>query len=261
MSNKELPKYIQLLLDQIVKESGIHDYSLDIKRGSEVGDGFLSELSCITIFENDSDKKLNILCKVAPLNENRRKEFFSNVVFNRESYFYNKLMPTFAKFQDEKNLPKNAQFQAYPKCFSAISDDESEHYVIIMEDLRPQGFKMWNKATAVPIENMRLAMRELGKFHALSIAMKDQRPNEFAEFKKLTDLSEIFFQSNNMQGMFDASFDRAIIALKNENHREIIRTLKCNTLAHFKSCLNDELSNRFGVISHGNEFSLSLFSI
>lgn len=243
MSIKELPKYIQVLLDQIIEANNFQNYSLKIKQGSQVGDGFLSELSSITISENESDKKLDIVCKIAPFNENRRKEFFSNVVFDRESYFYNKVMPTFAKFQEEKNLPKDSQFRSYPKCYSAICDDESAHYVIIMEDLRPQGFKMWNKAKTAPIENMHLIMRELGKFHGLSIAFKDQRPDQFAEFKQLTDISQTFFQSQNMQGMFDASFDRAIKALKNEDHKEIMRTLKSNTLSHFKSCLNEEISN------------------
>lgn len=256
MSIKEFPKYIQVLLDRIIEENDFHDYSLELKQGSQVGDGFLSELTSITIWENGSDKKLDIVCKIAPLNANRRKEFFSNVVFDRESCFYTKVMPIYAKFQDEKNVPKEAQFRAYPKCYAAICDDESEQYVIIMEDLRPQGFKMWNKAKTAPIENMQLAMRELGKFHGLSIAMKDQRPNEFAEFQNLTDISQTFFQSQNMQGMFDASFDRAINALKNEDHKEIMRTLKSNTLLQFQSCLNNETSKHFSVVSHGNHLLL-----
>lgn len=252
MGSTLLPSYIQSLLDQIIEKNGIQNYSIEIKQGSQVGDGFMSELSCIKIKNNDnSEKNLEIVCKIAPLNANRRKEFFSNLVFSRESYFYTKVMPAFVEFQSEKNVPTTNQFCAVPKCYAAISDDDTEQYVIMMEDLRPFGFKMWNKAKAAPIECMRLVMRELGKFHGLSIAMKDQKPKEFAEFKKLNDISQIFFQSTNMQGMFDASFDRAINALKNENHKDIMRSLKKNTLVHFQTCLNDEVTNRFGVVSHG----------
>lgn len=81
------------LLGRIIEENGCHDCLLDIKRGSDVGDDFLSELSCIIICDNGSDKVLDILCKVAPLNENRRKEFFPDVALDCESYFNNKLMP------------------------------------------------------------------------------------------------------------------------------------------------------------------------
>lgn len=252
MSSIEIPKYVQVLLDRIVDENEFRNYSVKIKQGSQVGDGFLSELSSITIAENESDKRLDIVCKIAPFNKNRRKEFFSSVVFDREAIFYNKVMPMFARFQEEKNLQANEQFRSYPKCFAAVADDESEQYVVIMEDLRPKGFKMWNKADAAPIENMRLVMREIGKFHGLSIALKDQRPDEFAEFKQLTDISRTFFQSSNMQGMFDASFDRAIVALKCEEHRDVMRALKSNTLSYFESCLNEKISDRFGVVCHGN---------
>lgn len=251
MSGINLPEYVKAILDQVIAENGFGEYSLEIKQGSETGDGFLSELSSITITEDDSDKKLDLVCKIAPLNKNRRKEFFSNIVFDRETTFYKTVMPRFAKFQEENNVPKEDQFSSYPKCYAAISDDESEQYAIIMEDLRPQGFKMWNKAKPARIENIRLAMQELGKFHGLSIAMKDQRPDEFAEFQQIKDISQLFFQSQNMQGMFDASFDRAIGALRKEEHKDIMRTLKSNTLAHFEACTNEEISNRYGVISHG----------
>lgn len=261
MSEIKLPGYIETMLDRIIDENGFSDYTMEIKRGSETGDGFLSELSSITILENgNTDKRLDLVCKIAPLNKNRRKEFFANIVFDRETTFYTKVAPTFAKFQDDKRIPTEDRFSSYPKCFAAISDDENEQYVIIMEDLRPQGFQMWNKAKPARIENLRLAMQELGKFHGLSIAMKDQRPDEFAEFQEIRDISQMFFQSQNMQTMFDASFDRAIGALRKEDHKDIMRTLKNHTLDHFEACINDETTNRFGVISHGNSgfiFSLS----
>lgn len=252
MSSIKLPKYVQVLLDRIIDENEFHDYSVKIKQGSQVGDGFLSELSSITIAENESDKRLDIVCKLAPLNKNRRKEFFSSVVFDREAVFYNKVMPIFALFQEEKNVSVNDQFRSYPKCFAALANDESEQYCIILDDLRPKGFKMWDKAKTVPIENMRLVMREIGKFHGLSVAFKDQRPDEFAEFKKLADISRTFFQSSNMQGMFNASFDRAIVALKCEEHKDVMRALRNNTLLYFESCLNENTSDRFGVVCHGN---------
>lgn len=255
MSNDVIPKYIQALLDEIIEEYGFRDYSLQLKQGSQVGDGFLSELSCINILENGSDKHLDLVCKIAPLNAIRRKEFLSNVIFGRESYFYNKVMPTFLKFQEIKNVPKGDQFCSIPKCYAAITDDKSEQHVIIMEDLRPHGFKMWNKAKTTPIENMRLAMRELGKFHGISIALKNQQPEQFAEFKQLTDISQTFFESQYIQGMFDASFDRAIKALKNEEHKNIMRTLKSNISGYFQCCLKEKISNRFGVVSHGAHFT------
>ncbi|XP_031621374.1 uncharacterized protein LOC116339561 [Contarinia nasturtii] len=252
MSETILPKYIQDHLDRISRENGFIDYSMEVKQGTQVGEGFMSELSCITITERNDEKQLHLICKVAPFAKNRRKEFISDMAFAREADFYTKVMPCFDKFQKEKSLSKDDQFLSYPKCYGATIDHENEHYAIILEDLRPQQFKMWPKVKTSPIENARLSMREIGKFHALSFAMKDQRPQEFAEFKKFTDLFKHFFESKTSQVMLETSYDQAIAALKREDHKNILRKLKDNFLEYFDECLNEKSANYFGVICHGD---------
>lgn len=252
MSEKStLPKYIQELLDKIINENDLKDCSVQVKQGSQIGDGFMSELSCITLAERNSEKKLHLVCKVAPLNENRRKEFISDVAFAREAAFYTKLMPSFAKFQEEKKLSKEDQFLAYPKCYAATVDDKNGEHAIILEDLRPQDFKLWNKAKTSPIENVRLAMREIGKFHGIAIAMKDQRPNEFAEFEKFTDIFRFFFESKNMRDMIRGSYEHALTVLKKQEHIDIMSDLKENFLDYFENALNEKSATNFGVICHG----------
>lgn len=246
-----LPNYIQALLDKIIKENGFKDCAVQIKQGSQAGDGFMSELSCITLEERNGEKKLHLVCKVAPLNKNRRKEYISGVAFAREANFYTKLMPSFEKFQNEKKLSKDDQFLAYPKCYAATVDDENEQYAIILEDLRPQEFRMWNKAKPSPIENVRLALREIGKFHGISMAMKDQRPDEFAEFQKCTDIFRVFLESKNMQDMVRGSYEQAMTSLKNQDYKDIMSDLKENFLHYFDYCLNEESAKRFGVVCHG----------
>lgn len=93
---------------------------------------------------------------------------------------------------------------------------------------------MWNKSKPSPIENMLLAMRELGKFHGLSIAMKNQNPRDFAEFKKVTDIFRVSCQSKNVLDMYHVSYDRAINSLKSEDHQNIMRHIKTNLLAYME---------------------------
>lgn len=251
MSEIELPKFIQELVDKIIKENGFKDCSIQVKQGSQVGDNFMSDISCLTLAERNSDKKLHLVCKVAPTSKNRRKEFISDVAFAREAAFYTKLMPSFAKFQEEKKLSKDDQFLAYPKCYAAIVDDENEQYAIFLEDLRPQEFKMWNKAKTSPLENVQLAMREIGKFHGIAIAMKDQKPKEFAEFEVFTDIFRLFFESKNMRDMFKGTYEQAAASLKNQDHKTIMIHLKENFLNYFDSYLNEKSATYSGVICHG----------
>lgn len=255
MANRILPKYIYEILEQICKDNGFRDYTIHEKSGSQTGDGFSSKIISINISENNSEKQqLDIVCKVAPFDKKQREQLHSDNIFNREATFYNKVMPTFEAFQIEKNLSKEDQFQAYPKCYAAIADNENEQYAIILEDLRSKGFRMWNKARVLPIESVQLAMRELGKFHGISIAMKDQKPDEFMEFQKITDICRKFVKEMEVfAGMFDASFDRAIKFLNREDHKSIMRHIKEYKFEYFDYLLSG--NSRFSVISHGIFFN------
>lgn len=247
MVEKVLPKFAHDLLDRVIKENGFSDYSVEIKKGSQAGDGFASEIFSIGIIERNKNKRLDVICKVAPFNENHRKQIKSDMIFNHEATFYNKIAPMFAKFQAEKNIPKENQFLTYPKCYATLIDNDNEQYAIILENLRPQGFGMWNRAKTVAIETIRLVMHELGKLHGISIAMKDQKPEEFATLKQTKDFYRDFMQSENIRTMYTASMDRALKSLKNENHKIMLMHLKENV----EKMYDDDAPNQFRVLCHG----------
>lgn len=72
-------------------------------------------------------------------------------------------------------------FYQYPKCYKTIDTEFSE--CIVLEDLKRKNFFPLNryidKATN---EHVCLAMRALGKFHAISFALKDQQPEKFKTY-------------------------------------------------------------------------------
>lgn len=120
-----------------------------------------------------------------------------------------------------------------------------------MEDLRPQGFQKCDKAKPISIENARITMRELGKFHGLSIALKDQKPTEFNEFKQVKHYVLTALQSKNMLDLFGKGYDIATNSLVNKDHKEIVRQFKSDICQHFSDCLDDKISDHFGVLCHG----------
>lgn len=251
MCEQELPTFLNDLLDQIIRDNDFHDYSVKVEEDLQAGDRFMSEIKAITVTEKNSEKQLHLVCKMAPRNKNRRKEFMSDVLFSREALFYKKLMPILAKFQQEKNLSVADQFVAYPKCYGAVADGEKEHFALFFEDLRYKGFQMYNKSKVARIENARLAMREIGKFHGISYALKDQRPEVFAEFEKVTDIVKKFFSLTKMKDFFISTYDRAIDALKNEHHKNVFRAIKKNLLTLVEDGLGEQHKNKFAVLTHG----------
>lgn len=246
-----MPDYAKELFDKIARENGFQNFSMEIEPGSLPGDGFNSDIHRIKITENDSSKKLELLSKIAPSSESRRKEFLTDEIFKRESSFYQNFVPMFEKFQAEKQLPKDDQFRSFPKCYGAIIDGQKQQYIIVLEDLRPLGFKMWDKSKPSPIENARITVRELGKFHGFSVALKNQKPNEFKIFNKLNNMIPEFLKSKNVQGMVENSFVKAGESLKNPEHKKIALHIKGNLMQYLSHCFNETASEHVGVFCHG----------
>lgn len=261
MSKKELTSYAHRLLNKVAKEHGFRNYSIQDIYASQPGESVAGEIFRITITEMKTDKRLQLVCKVPPFDKQLFNELNLSVAFEREILFYSKLMPAYVKFQEEKNLSVNEQFRCYPKCYGTWIDSGRGEYAIILEDLRPYGFKKVEKSKLLQLEHLNLAMTELGKFHGLSFAMKDQKPNEFSEYKKLTDLSISLCQSTSMQAVFQNAFDHAIDSLKNENHKNIVRHVKSNFQQYSMDCFDAKCSDRFKVVGHGKYFSLITSSL
>lgn len=249
MSSLNLPQYIYDLLDQIIKANGFDKYSMEIKAGAGEGSG--TEILGVDVSDSNSDKKLNLVCKIASFDEDKRKMLPPKINFERETCFYDKIIPMFSKFQEEKNLPKIDQFLSHPKCYGTIKNHEKEQYAIVLEDLRQLGFRTWDKVQSTPIENMRLLIREVAKFHGISFAMKDQRPAEFAEYKHLTDTSRIFIKKQNVRDFINVCLDLSIEALDKEEHQNMLRDMKKNFLEYVEYFVDEKASERFGVLSHG----------
>lgn len=120
-----------------------------------------------------------------------------------------------------------------------------------MEDLRSLGFQKCDKAKPISVENARITMRELGKFHGLSIALKEQKPAEFEEFKHLKHYLMTALQSKNMLDLFEKGYDIAAKTLTHEDHKDIVRHFRSNIFQNFSDCFDEKTSDCFGVLCHG----------
>lgn len=260
MSVCDLPDYVVDLVNKIAKSEGFTEFNIVIKPGSNHGDNFMSVLTSAIIsgarvnVNGDSigNDELYLLCKLAPSNPVRRKEFHSVIVFQREVKIYQKILPLFAEFQREKGLAPSDSFIAYPKCYEAIADEEKDQFVIIMEDLRPQGFAMWPKFKGTPANHELLVMEHLGKLHGISFALKDQRPDAYEELKELDDLIIQFFNNESMTNVVNLGFDRAVAVLEDNDHKRIMEDVRANSRQYFIECLKEGVCEPFGVVGHGD---------
>lgn len=255
----DLPDYALDLINDIAKSEGFTDYTTEYKPGSNHGDNFLGIMTCVTVCgprnnnsSTVSNETLHLLCKLAPTNPIRRKEFRSADVFRREALMYNKILPQFKEFQDEKGLTDSDSFNAYPKCYVAIADEERDQFIVIMEDIRPKGFAMWPKRETVPADHSYRIVEQLAKLHAVSFALKDQRPSAYAELKNYRDIMSDFYNFGNMDLSFQSAMDRTIQSLSKVEHINAMKGIKENLNEFFNFTHSSVECEPFGVLGHGD---------
>jgi len=261
-----IPKFVFDELDKIAKDEGFIDYEIEQESGSKHGDGFLAKLLAVTLTGKRKiggqidDSKLHLMCKLLPENLDRRDLFDSSIIFEHEIYVYNKVLAAFDKFQCEKSIAFEDRFTEYPKCYATASDLEKGEHVIIMENLKSVGYSLWDKTKRIDYETVCLYMNALGKFHALSFALRDQKPKVFDEISDFEDIViKIMHRDDTMEKMLAGGFDIGLNILDQPNEREILQSMKDNCKDETLRLLSKELAGKFYVLNHGDSWNNNLF--
>lgn len=243
------------IIKKIVKNLDFVTFDLSFSAGSSKGDNYLGEVTRIHIDGKKIDgesAKSSLILKCGVASAKRRQEFFIDTYFEREIYFYNVLMPVFNEFQIERNPNIDLVFSSYPKCLYNFYNRETDEYFLVFEDLCRQELEMWPRDIPSPVENIINVVRELAKFHAISFAMKDQKPTLFDQFKNNKSTLSKFLTSKNTRKILDSSYLHTIELLDNDEHIKIYKHLLNNLDNYSKEIFDDNKLDRFGVINHGD---------
>lgn len=253
-----LSESLTKLLHQVAKNEGFSDYEIKTKTGSNHGDNFVGVMTAVTLSGkrglngHGTRQELHLICKTPPVDEARQKLLKSDLVFDREISTYTKLLPAFVRFQQQEHgLSEADAFLSFPKVYAS----EAKHgsYILIMEDMKFKRYEMWPRDKVIALEHELKVMKELAKFHAISFALKDQRPQQFDEFKRM---NKDVFVDVTVRGLFgsymEKSVERAADALENPKHKEYMLNLRNNYASKVTHYLSEEVSKEFGVIGHGD---------
>lgn len=248
--------YMKECLDKVAVSEGFKNYDVKVVHGSSIGDGFVGIMFKVTIRENESDKTLDLVLKSPPDNYAIKHDFGAMVMFEREIFLYNVLLPEFVKFQEEKKISQSNGFFNFPKCYFAEYSEERDDAIIIMEDLREIGYKMWNKFVPTDYEHTKLVMASLGRLHAISFALKAQKPELFATLK-VSDIMTEKLMDENFVKMMVSSIERGAAVLDENDLKRRNRILKLteNLVQKLRDSVDPNLCEPFAVITHGDCWS------
>lgn len=252
----KLTDYMKKSLDHVAANEGFKNYTINLDHGSGIGDGFVGVVVRATIQEIDSDKKLRVIVKIPPENEARREQFKSMQMFEREIYAYNTILPKFVEFQLENGVGLQDGFFNFPKIYFAEHDKELDDAIIIMEDLKVEGYQMFSKFKPIDFEHARLVMSYLAKLHALSFAFKKANPEIYKIFEKEleTDFFAMQFEDERFVGMVQMMMGKALGTLDPDDKRNQMKMANFmgNLTSFIGSLKNNDKMEPYSVLIHGD---------
>ncbi|KAK5642414.1 hypothetical protein RI129_008581 [Pyrocoelia pectoralis] len=252
-NNGEVRERILRIVKGFLRDN-LEDYTIEITTASKIGENWLGLLYNITITDrrNGKNPKLNLIIKMAPYQELYREVFPVRAVYDREIFVYDKIIPEFLNFQMEKKVPHI--FQPFAKHYLTTMQHGGE--ALLMDNMKLKGYVTGDHKVEVDYPHALLVMKELGKFHALSYAIKDQKPEMFKYVEE--NCLEVFFNSRSFRPVLkiiETLGERVLESLDPIKENLYVETLK-NCLAKAASISTDFLSvekfGQYGVINHGD---------
>ncbi|KAF5275179.1 hypothetical protein FQR65_LT04211 [Abscondita terminalis] len=247
-----LTKEAEEFLNEYIKKLKIKNPQVTITPGSIRGDNYLGVIGKVEIKSENS--VLHWIFKSAIQQETFRSFLPINKAYQREVYVYRKILAEFNRFQEERNVAK--PFKSYAKFLTSYLVEPNE--CLIMEDMKTLGYKLHDRMEPLDYNHVLLVMREYGRFHALSFALRDQKPDLFKEISENTE--EIFFHDDSFinEEMLKAMQNQAckvLDALDPVVHKsayEKFEKFQKRMIEEAKDAVKSERSGKYSVVCHGD---------
>ncbi|KAJ8942640.1 hypothetical protein NQ318_013353 [Aromia moschata] len=178
-------------IDRIAEEEGFEDFDVTTNAGSLKGDNYMGVITKVGV--KNHRKKLDLILKSASSNVKLREIVPIRKAFVREITIYETVFPAFDEFLKENGCPEG--FSGHPKVYGTCNEENEEF--LLLENLKEIGYDLWERTTPMDWDHVALVLKEYGKFHAISLAMKEKNPEIYDKLTK--DLTNVFARDGQDQ--------------------------------------------------------------
>ncbi|RZB73449.1 uncharacterized protein BDFB_009872 [Asbolus verrucosus] len=209
-------------VEKMMKSLNISDYKLDIGGNTTKGDGYLGEVTFLTVLttKDGTKKDYDLVIKSAKKSEELRRQTPVKEAYDREIFFYSKIFPILNEFQLQKAIEK--PFVNIPTCYTVSSENIKE--AIILQNLKTMGYDLHDRKSPMNLDHVILVCRQYGRFHGLSLALRHKKPSVFKSItKNLTDLWGQFIVRAQMLDIFYREFENLKNLLEQDQHMEALK--------------------------------------
>nr|XP_001807041.2 PREDICTED: uncharacterized protein LOC100141764 [Tribolium castaneum] len=248
-TNVQLKLKLNTLLTNAAKNLNIQKFSIDLDLCALKGDGFLCEIYKAAIIDQETNKKINVVIKVAPSDQRRREATCIQEAYSNEILFYSEVFPVFIKFQQEHKTTQ--LFNNVPRYITSAGKLGEE--MIVLADITKAGFIMRDKNLALDEEHAKLIFKTYGRFHAISFCLKDQNFEVYKNLtKKLVNVPAVFGHRDGfcrgLKGMAGKAFK-----ILDPNLQTVFKKYEENTVEMYLKVLKYE--GKYSCILHGDCWS------
>ncbi|XP_042874593.1 uncharacterized protein LOC122254788 [Penaeus japonicus] len=226
--------------------------SWEIKDFTRKGDNYVALVTSVEVefALNGEEKKVSYVIKANPCHDAKSYEDVTHAIFLKEAHFYTNLLP-------QLNLILQAasgKILDMPLCYYSRMERNKE--LIILEDLRSRGFKMFDRRKGLDVDHAKLALKGLAKLHAASLLLQEKKP-ESLEAKLLNrPWGNLVEGSTNVLSILENTLDNSVTILNRIGGYETtvswIKGIKGNLPKIFE---NDVKPSKYHVLCHGDAWN------
>lgn len=251
-----IPEQYLGIISDVIKQKRIKEYSVNVSLASSKGENFLGllyRLKVEGVTENGEETECNMILKIPFQSPIMRERFPLSEIYTREVNVYNIILPELSALQDEFDIPETERF-LHVKCFRAYSKLLEE--MLLLDDMVEKGFKLADRRKSLDIKHLKLALRSLASFHALSFVLKKRNPKRFLELAEYT--GGISDYDKDYMYFFELSRDRAIKVMEDPLHIEKLQDYGVDMHKKLDYYLSPDTVGPYSVICHGDVWNNNL---
>uniref|UniRef100_A0A1B6KIJ2 CHK kinase-like domain-containing protein n=1 Tax=Graphocephala atropunctata TaxID=36148 RepID=A0A1B6KIJ2_9HEMI len=199
----------------------------------------------VKLKSESGDKSFEVVIKRQQNNAFVRDMMNTDLQFYNEALMYNEVLP----FIEENGIVKDL----FPKAFYCRATlDNYEDDILILENLKPNGYRLTTEKLFLDFDHCALALKKLGRLHALSYRKKQDTLDEFiSTVGKLRETKWETDQRDDFNKCLQISMERGMSPLVEEGgeHKETLEEI----MSH---CLEDPFMLMKGLCSPEEPFAV-----
>ncbi|KAG7177250.1 putative Ecdysteroid kinase-containing protein 15, partial [Homarus americanus] len=149
--------------------------SWNVKDFTQKGDNYANVVTSVSVSYSlhGQDQSVSYVVKInTKYNVDNDMELFTAIIFKKEAEFYEEIIPLLNSELTSVGLRELRM----PKWFYTHCEDGQD--MIFLENLRPQGYQMFDRRKVMDVPHATLVLQELARMHAASRLLQARTPDE-----------------------------------------------------------------------------------